>query len=101
MFFTCNLNRVSSLCTGLVHYITVGVHCVKTERYETETDGGTERQRQILSAKTQYLNKRVQLVATAAQLISRLSQAGRTRLKVCGVQEVHSGLPKVRLDEKE
>lgn len=33
----------------LVHYITVGIHCAKTGSYETETDGGTDMQRQILS----------------------------------------------------
>lgn len=38
MFATCHLNRVS-VCAGLVRYITVSVHGVKTERYNTETDG--------------------------------------------------------------
>lgn len=73
MFATCHLNRVS-LCAGLVRYITVSVHGVKTERYNMETDG-EERWCWCCAAKrthAQYLNKSVQVTTMTKHAITLL-----------------------------
>lgn len=71
MFFTCNLNRVSSLCTGLVHYITGSVHFVKTEVWDRDRwrNRNTEKDTVHLNAWTQYLNKSVQRLIMTTQTI--------------------------------